>query len=171
MTRKLWQWLQKSSHCRVSSNLIPNSAPSLAREIRATTRRPQRKRTRRTQITKGNRRKMRRGRRNHPRRGRARKGRKLENLSLIGASTIWHGPSTSPPIASLGNSTRKNRRSLSRPTLPPLPLRPPQPSIPMLLPSRPPWPTWIRTNDSSRRHTCWETTTIGSAEQTASRSV
>jgi hypothetical protein len=130
------------------------TAPSLAREIRATTRRTQRRRTRRTRITKGNRRKMRCGRRNRPRRGRARKGRKSEHLPLIGASTIWHGPSTSPLIASLGSSTRKTRRSPSRPTLPPLPLWPPRPSIPSSLPSWPPWPTWIRMNDGLRRHTC-----------------
>ena len=38
-------------------------------------------------------------------------------------------------IASLGSSTRKSRRSPTRPTLSPSPLRPPQPSTPSLPPS------------------------------------
>jgi len=96
---------------------------------------------------------MRHGKRNRPRRGRARKGRKLENLPSIGASTTWLGPFTSPLIASLGNSARTSRRS-PRPTLPLSPLQPPRPSTLISLPSWPPWPTWIRTNDGSLRHTC-----------------
>jgi hypothetical protein len=85
------------------------------------------KRNKKNRNNKRNRRKMRRGRRNRPRRGRARKARKSEILPSIGASTIWHGPSTSPLIAFWGSSTRKNRTRPSRPTLPPLPLRPPWP--------------------------------------------
>jgi len=118
------------------------------------TRRTRRKRTRRTWRTQRNRRKMRHGRRNQPRRGRARKGRKSENIPLIGASTIWHGPSTSPMIASSGSSTRKNRRRLTRPTLPPSLLWPPRLSIPISLPSWPPWQIWTSANDGSCRHAC-----------------
>ncbi len=77
-----------------------------------------------------------------PKAGGARKGRKSGNLPLFGASTIWHGPSTNPLIASLGSSTRMNRRNPTKPTLPPLPLRPPRPLTPILPPSWPLWPTW-----------------------------
>jgi len=45
--------------------------------------------------------------------------------------TTWHGPTTSLLVAFLGSSTRKTRRSPTRPTLPPSPLMPPRPSFPI----------------------------------------
>ncbi len=62
-----------------------------------------------------------------PKAGESKVGKQVGNLPSISASTTWHGLFTSPPIASLGSSTRKSRRSPTRPTLPPLPLRPPRP--------------------------------------------
>jgi hypothetical protein len=88
-----------------------------------------------------------------PKCGRAKQASKSDSIPSIGASTSWHGLSTSLLIAILASNARTSRRS-PRPTLPPSLLLPPRPSIPISPPSWPPWPTWIKMNDGSCRHTC-----------------
>jgi hypothetical protein len=107
--------------------------------------------TRRTHQTRRTKREMRHESKCHPRKTKRRKN-KLENIHTIGASTIWHGQSTSLLTANWKRSTRTTRRrTATRPTLPLLPQRPPPPSA---LVTRPSWPLLqtSRNNDGSHQH-------------------
>jgi hypothetical protein len=104
---------------------------------------PKKKRNKKDTLNKREQKKDEAWKKEPPKAGESKEGKKVGNIPLIGASTIWRGLSTNPMIATLESSIRMNRRrSPTRPTLPPLPLRPPRPSTPILPPSWPRWPTW-----------------------------